>query len=571
MRTTSILLASIAATSSALAQAPIVLVNDGQVIPGVGNVTSIDNLAVNVNGDWIVEADTDNPSTAADGVLLKNGIVLLRQSDPVAAPAGAVISSFDAVTLNANGESAWNLFVSGVPTNADSGIFFGSTLVIQEGSISTAPQFSPSTPYTGFFETKFNDARMILIVASVDDPAIPSTTDRAMVLAQVDATGALLSETVILKEGDLIPGILTETITDFGTGPHDFALNNSGVTLYSADLTGTTTNDGVILLGTAPVMREGDPSPIAGRNYELLYGRSLDLGDGGDYVVHANLDGATTDDDVIVKSNAIIIAREGSGQPSIGAFVITSFGSGPVRIDSAGNVFWYGDWNDPDTTRDTGIFRNGELIVQEGVTMTSGGALITSVAGVQDAFSISPDGRFLIFEGQTTGGVDSAFLVDLQPQFTPFCFGDGSGTACPCGNAGTAGNGCANSVVAAGGNLAASGSTSLSNDTLVLTGSGMPNSSALYFQGTMQQSGGLGVAFGDGLRCAGGTIVRLGTKSNVAGASQYPTVGDPTVSVRGLVMTPGTRVYQVWYRNAAAFCTASTFNLSNGLSVVWSS
>ncbi|MCY2959186.1 MAG: hypothetical protein NTY35_03390 [Planctomycetota bacterium] len=26
---------------------------------------------------------------------------------------------------------------------------------------------------------------------------------------------------------------------------------------------------------------------------------------------------------------------------------------------------------------------------------------------------------------------------------------------------------------------------------------------------------------------------------------------------------------QVWYRNAAAFCTASTFNLTNGLSAVW--
>jgi len=25
----------------------------------------------------------------------------------------------------------------------------------------------------------------------------------------------------------------------------------------------------------------------------------------------------------------------------------------------------------------------------------------------------------------------------------------------------------------------------------------------------------------------------------------------------------------VWYRNAAAFCTNSTFNLTNGLNVVW--
>ncbi|MCY2959295.1 MAG: PQQ-binding-like beta-propeller repeat protein [Planctomycetota bacterium] len=147
-----------------------------------------------------------------------------------------------------------------------------------------------------------------------------------------------------------------------------------------------------------------------------------------------------------------------------------------------------------------------------------------------------------------------------------FCFGDGSGTACPCGNNGAVGNGCANSVNAAGARLAASGAASLSNDTLLLAGTGMPNSSALYFQGTTQVSS----AFGDGLRCAGGSVVRLATKPNAAGASQYPAPGDPTISVRGLVPSSGSqRTYQVWYRNAAAFCTASTFNLSNGVAITW--
>jgi hypothetical protein len=97
----------------------------------------------------------------------------------------------------------------------------------------------------------------------------------------------------------------------------------------------------------------------------------------------------------------------------------------------------------------------------------------------------------------------------------------------------------------------------------------MPNSSALYFQGTTQQNGGLGSLFGDGLRCAGGSVIRLGTKTNVGGQSQYPVGGDLSVSVRGNVVAPGTRTYQCWYRNAAAFCTASTFNLSNGMSIAW--
>jgi hypothetical protein len=151
------------------------------------------------------------------------------------------------------------------------------------------------------------------------------------------------------------------------------------------------------------------------------------------------------------------------------------------------------------------------------------------------------------------------------PDPVAYCFGDGTGTACPCGNSGAAGNGCANSVNPNGANLASTGTSSVGSDNLVLVGTGMPNSSALYFQGTTQISS----VFGDGLRCAGGTVIRLGTKTNVAGASQYPEVGDLSVSVRGSCVAGDVRTYQVWYRNAADFCTPSTFNLTNGLSVTW--
>jgi len=164
-------------------------------------------------------------------------------------------------------------------------------------------------------------------------------------------------------------------------------------------------------------------------------------------------------------------------------------------------------------------------------------------------------GTFTITESGTSCG----------PTATAYCFGDGSGTPCPCGNSGAAGNGCASSVNANGANLAASGVPSISNDTFVLLGTGMPNSSALYYQGTGQTS----VAFGDGLRCVSGQIRRLGTKSNQNGSSQYPAAGDQSISIRGANSAGDVRNYQVWYRNAAAFCTAATFNLSNGVQITW--
>jgi plastocyanin len=153
---------------------------------------------------------------------------------------------------------------------------------------------------------------------------------------------------------------------------------------------------------------------------------------------------------------------------------------------------------------------------------------------------------------------------------TPYCFGDGSGTACPCANNSAVGAqvGCLNSLTT-GGKLVGSGSASISSDSLVLSGSGMPNSSVLYFQGTATAGGGAGTVFGDGLRCAAGSVIRLGTKVNASGASQYPDVGDQSISVRGANASGNTRMYQAWYRNSAAFCTVSTFNLTNGLQLTW--
>jgi hypothetical protein len=189
------------------------------------------------------------------------------------------------------------------------------------------------------------------------------------------------------------------------------------------------------------------------------------------------------------------------------------------------------------------------------------------------------DGSFsenwVIFGGGTLievqiNGIADNLTIEYPETGTVFCAGDGSGTACPCGNASAVGEGvgCLHSF-GMGGKLRAFGNASLASDTLVLQGSQMPNANVLYFQGTGQQAGGAGALFGDGLRCAAGTLVRLRTLTNSGGGSQYPGAGHPAISVAGNVVSPGTRNYQAWFRNSAAFCTPDGWNLTNGVSVVW--
>jgi MYXO-CTERM domain-containing protein len=93
-------------------------------------------------------------------------------------------------------------------------------------------------------------------------------------------------------------------------------------------------------------------------------------------------------------------------------FTYTTFGSGNIQISEAGDVFWVGDWNDPDTAKDIGIFMNDQLLVQEGVTLVDGVVLAT-IANVEDNFKISPNGAWLMFEGILADGRDGAFIVSV--------------------------------------------------------------------------------------------------------------------------------------------------------------
>ncbi len=149
-----------------------------------------------------------------------------------------------------------------------------------------------------------------------------------------------------------------------------------------------------------------------------------------------------------------------------------------------------------------------------------------------------------------------------------FCFGDGSaGVSCPCG-AGFFFAGCPNSLFAGGAQLFTSGNANVSNDTFVLHGADMPNATAVYFQATDSVTG---FVIDDGIMCAGGTIIRLGSKLNAGNQSQYPAAGDATISVRGAIPANAgvTRVYQTFYRNAATFCTPATSNRTNAIRQTW--
>jgi hypothetical protein len=203
--------------------------------------------------------------------------------------------------------------------------------------------------------------------------------------------------------------------------------------------------------------------------------------------------------------------------------------------------------------------------------------------------SISADGRYITFSsfasnlvaGDTNGTYD-CFVRDCAASGpgTDMCQPGMAGViACPCANPpANAPRGCDNSSATGGAQLASSGMASLAGDTLAfLTNGETPSATSILLQGNAEITG--GAVFGQGVRCAGGSLKRLYLKTASGGSISAPEAGDPTVSARSAalgdtILAGQMRWYAVYYRDPIVLggCPAtSTLNITQTQLVAWGS
>lgn len=149
-------------------------------------------------------------------------------------------------------------------------------------------------------------------------------------------------------------------------------------------------------------------------------------------------------------------------------------------------------------------------------------------------------------------------LVDIG---RGFCFGDGTGTPCPCANSAGVHEGCRNTT-GAGGRLRPAGNLGAGPASLrMIADQLIPGQPVLLFRGNNAIAGGAGAVFGDGLRCVGAGIVRLGVRiPDGTGRAQW-LLGSVPVPPLGTFLR-----YQGWYRDpAGGGVCGSGFNLTNAV------
>ncbi len=291
-------------------------------------------------------------------------------------------------------------------------------------------------------------------------------------------------------------------------------------------------------------------------------------------------------------ADSTIVVRAMSGPSTIDAIdLVAAVGglTGQMQLQSACDSDgrdWSVAWTElaGASTSDTDVYES--TVVMTGHQLSVAGVYQTVFAtpNIEEQIRLcttrsdtgTPRRALLVARGSAGGQGDIYGARMNSDPFAHFCSpGSGQTIPCPCGNAplGTSA-GCNNSVNSGGGWIDGQGDPDADN--VSIAGAGMkPGATCVFLQGALSNA--VGAAFGDGVRCASGQLLRLSVKTvNGSGNRGFPEAGDPSIKTRcqtlGAPIGAGEkRAYQVYYRDPASVGCASpaTFNITSALQVQW--
>ena len=447
---------------------------------------------------------------------------------------------------------------------------------IQGNGISSSPSLSADGRYVAFWSYASN-----LVVGdtnAVQDVFVRDRQSATTVRASVNSSAAQASgssfDPSISGDGRYVAFVsaATNLVSGDTNGNTDIFVRDlsSGITVRaSVDSTGAQALGGPCLY----------PSFSANGRYVVFKSDATNLVPGD---TNGNSDIFVRD---LLSGTTLRASVDSSGAQALGGVSDTASISADGRYVAFGSNATNLVSSDTNTAEDV-FLRDLSIGTTARVSVSSSGAQGNQGSS---APSVSADGRFVAFASDAstlvagdTNGLGDIFVHDHNAAgFTGICApGVGGVIACPCSNApGGPNRGCDNSSTTGGAILSASGLAYISMDSLVFsTSAEKPTATSIVMQGNSLAASGL--VFGQGVRCVGGALKRLYTRTASGGSISAPNIGagDPTVSARSaalgdLIQAGQSRWYLVYYRDPVVLggCPASsTFNATQTGQIVWS-
>ncbi|HKX45870.1 MAG TPA: hypothetical protein VJP77_04155 [Planctomycetota bacterium] len=371
MRSTALrLVVLVGAATPALPQTEI-LIAQGDVLPGVGTVADVAELALDGNGHWAATVHLATPGFPQ--ALVVDGAVLIAWPTPLPGVAGNVpFVTATSLAFDAGGELVW--IANGLPVIGQDGValYRGLTPLLRRDDLVVAPGVTPGTQYDWFVDARPGGPGEVVAHVIADDAAIQGITDN-MLLRVVDQPGGGVVVTDLVKRGDVLPGQTTpvQEFTEYGYG---LAANASGAYLHVPRMSG---GPEAVYLELDPLAISGTQSPYFGEPWGAFNRVPVALNDAGDYAFGARVGGGSATLRFLVW-NGIVVVEEGEPLAAVAPFAIDRLYldsvpyASPLHLTDDGRIAWFGGWNDPDPTSDQGLFLDHELVLDEGVPYVDG-------------------------------------------------------------------------------------------------------------------------------------------------------------------------------------------------------
>src|SRR5262245_25046326 len=322
--------------ASTRAQSVGVALKQGDALSTGEHVVAIREARIGDDGSVLALVDTDLADATQNGVLLRDGVIVLREGSPLSTPAGTTLDDWRGLVSNEHGDLGMILRVLPQVGVAVDGAYWNGVKVAIKDQLIDAAHVPAGTDWETMRVVKLNSSNQMFLLGEIANPDLPRVRERALVRYDLDSAGNILETHVLATEGMTVATDLTLL------GSSCLILNEGilGVNEHGDTITfvAQDTTQALVINMQTVVARTGTLAPN-GFMWQAFGAFSLSrvgINDLGEYVLTGNTDPFNG---YLIVKNGQKFVEEGDVLPILGA--VGGGSSAPLFLANSGDVYWH--------------------------------------------------------------------------------------------------------------------------------------------------------------------------------------------------------------------------------------